>query len=235
MIAVWASSSRRTASSRSCGVVAASSPAREAALPLMRRSPVATFSWKTSPAGEAALEAAAVEVGQERPVGPAVPPDLPGVGVVDRPADVVVAADVRRPRRRGGLAREAAQARGGEPGVAGGQRRPELHHEAVVVGEVAHLAGVGADAEVGHELRRADDRLGLEDQRRRGDAGDRAQRLGDACTSGWFWQSVPMRFHRNAIASRRRHSTPWLARKQTISANSHRTSGCPTRGPTARC
>ena len=46
-----------------------------------------------------------------------------------------------------------------------------------------------------------------------------------ACTSGWFWQSVPMRFHRNAMASRRRHSTPWLARKQTISANSQRTSG----------
>ena len=32
-----------------------------------------------------------------------------------------------------------------------------------------------------------------------------------ACTSGSFWQLVPSRFQRKAIASRRRHSTPRLA------------------------
>ena len=42
-----------------------------------------------------------------------------------------------------------------------------------------HLAGVPADAEVGHQVGRPDDRLRLEDQRRRGDPGDRTQRLGD--------------------------------------------------------
>ena len=46
-----------------------------------------------------------------------------------------------------------------------------------------------------------------------------------ACTSGWFWQEVPRRFHTKAIASSRRQSTPRLARNRMMSANSVKTSG----------
>ncbi len=46
-----------------------------------------------------------------------------------------------------------------------------------------------------------------------------------ACTSGWFWQAVPRRFHVNAMASSRIASTPWLARWSTMSAYSQKTSG----------
>ncbi len=46
-----------------------------------------------------------------------------------------------------------------------------------------------------------------------------------AWTSGSFWQVVPIRFHRKAIASRRSTSTPRLARNRMISANSTSTSG----------
>ena len=46
-----------------------------------------------------------------------------------------------------------------------------------------------------------------------------------ACTSGRFWQAVPSRFHRNAIASSRKTSTPRLARVRMMSAYSCRTAG----------
>ena len=46
-----------------------------------------------------------------------------------------------------------------------------------------------------------------------------------ACTSGWFWQAVPIRFQRNAIASSRSTSTPRLASHKMISANSASTAG----------
>ena len=46
-----------------------------------------------------------------------------------------------------------------------------------------------------------------------------------ACTSGWFWQSVPSRFQTKAMASSRSTSTPRLARNSTISAYSANTSG----------
>ena len=46
-----------------------------------------------------------------------------------------------------------------------------------------------------------------------------------ACTSGWFCDVVPSRFQMKAMASRRRTSTPRLARKRTMSAYSHMTSG----------
>ena len=42
-----------------------------------------------------------------------------------------------------------------------------------------------------------------------------------SCTSGWFWQSVPIRFQMKAIASRRSTSTPRLARPRMMSAYSH--------------
>ena len=47
----------------------------------------------------------------------------------------------------------------------------------------------------------------------------------NAWTSGWFWQFVPSRFHVKAMASRRRTSTPRLARNSTMSAYSTSTSG----------
>ena len=46
-----------------------------------------------------------------------------------------------------------------------------------------------------------------------------------ACTSGWFWQSVPSRFQTKAMASSRNTSTPRLARNKTISEYSANTSG----------
>ena len=46
-----------------------------------------------------------------------------------------------------------------------------------------------------------------------------------ACTSGWFWQDVPIRFHRKAMASSRSTSTPRLASHRMISANSASTEG----------
>ena len=44
-------------------------------------------------------------------------------------------------------------------------------------------------------------------------------------TSGWFWQFVPIRFHRNGAASSRSTSTPRLARKNISSTISRNTSG----------
>ena len=44
-------------------------------------------------------------------------------------------------------------------------------------------------------------------------------------TSGWFWQAVPIRFQRNAIASSRNTSTPRLARPTMMSAYSQSTDG----------
>ncbi len=45
------------------------------------------------------------------------------------------------------------------------------------------------------------------------------------CASGWFWQSVPSRFHVKATASRRRTSMPMLARASMVSSISTSTSG----------
>ena len=78
-----------------------------------------------------------------------------------------------------GVGGSAAQRVPREDRVAGREHRPDLHHQAVVVGEVAHPAGVPTGAEILHEVARADDRLGLERHRGRRDPGQRVQRLGD--------------------------------------------------------
>ena len=148
-------------------------------MPLIRRSPVSRFSWNTSPAGVAHRVDAGVEVGQEAAVRRSVEPDRGGVTVVDGPADVVVAAQVGAPHRRRGLGREAVHGRAEEPGVLRRQRRPDLHHQRVLVGQVADLAGVLADPEVRGQVCRPDDRLGLEDQRGCRDPRDGAQGLRD--------------------------------------------------------
>ena len=131
------------------------------------------------PASPGARIGTGVPVGQEAPVGPRVHADGVRVLVGDRPPDVVVAPDVRRPRGRRRRLRHLLQRVGGEPGVAGGEHRPHLDHQPVVVGEVAHPTGVLADAEVGRQVGRTDDRLGLEEHGGSGDAGDRAQRSGE--------------------------------------------------------
>lgn len=45
------------------------------------------------------------------------------------------------------------------------------------------------------------------------------------CASGWFMQSVPVRFHRYAVESRRNASTPRLASRNIASAISPNTAG----------
>ena len=106
-------------------------------------------------------------------------PDRRGVLVHDRPADVVVAAQVGQPGGRRGLRRQGAEGVRGQPDVARGEHRPHLNHEAVVVGEVADLARVRTGAEVREQLGGSDDRLGLERDGGTGDPGHRAQHLGD--------------------------------------------------------
>ena len=60
-----------------------------------------------------------------------------------------------------------------------GEHRPDLHHQAVVVGQLADLAVVLALAQVVHQPRRRDDRLRLENRCRAGDPGQRVQCLRD--------------------------------------------------------
>ena len=85
---------------------ACSRPASEAAVPLVRASPVRGSGWKRAPRANEPGEVAGVEVGQEAAVQVAVLADRRRVLLGDRPADVVVAAHVGHPAR-------AAAARGG--------------------------------------------------------------------------------------------------------------------------
>ena len=104
-------------------------------------------------------------------MGGRIPAHRGGVLIGDRPADVVMAADVGRPGRGRRLGRDAAQDVGHQARIGGRQRRPDLDHERVVVGEVRHPAGPPAGSQVGGQLVRADDRLGLEQHSRRDDPG----------------------------------------------------------------
>ena len=101
-------------------------------------------------------------------MGERAPADGPGVGVADRPADVVVAAHVGGPGGVGRDRRHPAQRLHGQPRVPRREARPQHHHELVVVGQLALRPVAGVAAEVGHEVLGRDDRLGLEDRRRRG-------------------------------------------------------------------
>ncbi len=106
-------------------------------------------------------------------------PDRPRVAVVDRPADVVVAAHVGDPgagRRRGRQRRECLAR---EHDVSRGEHRPDLHHQAVVVRQVADPSGMRARSEVLDQVARAHDRLGLERHGGGSDPGHGVQRLGD--------------------------------------------------------
>jgi hypothetical protein len=136
------------------------------------------------PARPRAGERAGVPVGQEPPVGERVQAHGPGVLVGDGPADVVVAARVGDPRGRRRRLWQPLEGVGRQAHVPRGEHRPDLHHQAVVVGEVAHPAGVLPDPEVGRQVRRGDDRLRLEEDRGRGDARHRAQGAGEVVDLG---------------------------------------------------
>jgi hypothetical protein len=104
-------------------------------------------------------------------------PRRAGVGVGDRPADVVVTAYVGHPRRGRGDLRHAAQRLRGEPGVLRGQAAPQHDHQLVLVGQLALRAVPVVAPEVGHEVLRGDDGLGLEEDPGRRQPGQRVQHL----------------------------------------------------------
>ncbi len=160
------------------------------------------------PLGRRPRIVAGVVVGQEPSVGPAVQTDGVGVTVVDGPADVVVAAHVGDPGAGRRRARERGQGVAGQHGAAGGQHRPDLHHEAVVVGQFADPTGVTTRAEVADEVAWPDDRLGLEERRRGGKPGHRAQRLGDRMHLGLILAAGahPLPQERDRVEAQHLHS-----------------------------
>ena len=154
-------------------------PAAARRSPLIRWSPVSGLAWKTSPSAQEPGNVPAYQ--SERKCRCPGPVDAGGVrvGVVDGPADVVVAAGVGDPGAGAGRRRQRSEGLPGQDRVAGREHRPGLHHEAVVVGEVADPSGVAAGAEVLHQVARPHDRLGLERHRRRRHPRHRVQRLGE--------------------------------------------------------
>ena len=129
--------------------------------------------------GPGAGEVAGVPVGKKSPVVVAVEPDRGGVAVVDRPTDVVVTAQIGDPGAGGRGRRQRGERRAGKHGASGGEHRPDLDHQAVVIGQIADPAGVLAETQVLHEVARPDNRLGLEGERGRRDPGNSPQHLGD--------------------------------------------------------
>ncbi len=96
----------------------------------------------------------------------------------DGPADVVVAADIGGPASVAeALRKMRGQHMGHQRGVAAGERRPVLHHEIVVIGEIGLAACVAALPQIRHQITWRDDGLRLVDQRGCGNAGGRAERL----------------------------------------------------------
>ena len=102
----------------------------------------------------------------------AVDAELGGVLVGEGPADVVVAAHVVHPGRAVRDIVAPLERLGEQRHVAGGQRLPDQRHLQRVVGELA-LGGVDV---LGH-LVGVHDRLGLEQQRRRGQPAHGVERL----------------------------------------------------------
>ena len=129
-------------------------------------------------AGEAAGKASGIELGEEVAVRRARDADGRCILIGDGPADVVMAAQIGSPGRVDEDARKMGpQHMGHQPGLARRQRRPELHHERIVIGEVALAPRVPALAEIGDEVLRRHDGLFLVDQRRRHDPAGGAQGL----------------------------------------------------------
>ena len=59
------------------------------------------------------------------------------------------------------------------------QHRPHLHHQAVVVGDVGHAAGVPSDSQIRQQISRSHDCFGLEQHCRRREASGGPERLRD--------------------------------------------------------
>ena len=105
--------------------------------------------------------------------------DRPGILVAHRPADVVMAAHIGHPPGASWWLAPPLQSLHREPDIASSHRRPQHHHQLVVVGEIAFGTVEVVPAEVGHQQVRADDRLGLEEQPRHREPGQRLERLQD--------------------------------------------------------
>ena len=137
----------------------------------------------------------------------------------------VPAAQVGHPRgrRRGGPA--AGKRVPGQPHVPGGQGGPEHHHELVVVGQVALGLIAVVRAEVLHQHLRADDRLGLEDQGRRGQPGQAAERLEQQVRLGLVLAVGAGPLPQSAAASSRSTLTPRLARVSMVASICRKTAG----------
>ena len=71
----------------------------------------------------------------------------------------------------------ARQHIGHHPRVTRRQRRPILHHQVVMIGNVADPALMAALAQIGHQITRADDGFGLVNNSGGGDAGGLNDRL----------------------------------------------------------
>ncbi len=95
-----------------------------------------------------------------------------------------MAAHIGDPRRAGWDGRHVLQRPRQQSHAPLGQRAPQQHHEDVVVGQLALLVGGLAAAQIGNELGRRDDGLGLQQQTRRGDATQGAPRLQDGMRFG---------------------------------------------------
>ncbi len=184
-------------------------------------------------ARERAGEAAIVEIRQESPVCRARDMQRLGILVGHRPADIVVAANIGGIGRVGQMRRKMRlQHMAHHPCVPAGERPPELHHQRVVIGEVALLPVMLAAPEIGQHLLRRNDRLfecSTAGQAMRQQARSAWRAM---CTSGSDWQRVPIRFHMNATASSRSTSAPLLARNSITFTISRNTKDWPSSDPT---
>ena len=101
-----------------------------------------------------------------------------GVFIGDRPADIVVAADIGGITGVGQSIREMCrQNMRHHRGIAGGQCAPKLHHQRVVIGQIACPPIMFAAPQIGQHFLRADNGLGKMDHGGGGDARTRAQGL----------------------------------------------------------
>ena len=189
-------------------------------MPVTRASPVFGFSWNGTPAGERAREAPDVEVVEEPAVAVAVDAELGGVLVGERPPDVVVAAHVVDPRVPGGQRVPALERLLQHPRIARRERLPRERHLQRVVRELALL-----ERDVLDDLVGVHDRLGLEQQARRGHAQHRVERPQQQVRLGQRLARRAERFQMKATASMRRISTPWFARNSISPAIARNTAG----------
>lgn len=86
-----------------------------------------------------------------------------------------MAASIGDPAGAGRIGGQIAQGVRGQIGVTGSEHRPNLHHEAVVIGQITDRTREGTRAQVWRKVSRPDDRLGFEKHCGAYDSGDRAQ------------------------------------------------------------